>query len=143
MAIYGYWSWQQRNPSNNEHGTSPLSIVSWQLSFHLKACVVLTIIALGLGYIMANFTPAAFPYLDTFTTVFAVFSTYLVTQKVLENWLYWIVIDAISIYLYVEKDLIPTVVLFSLYTFIATWGYFKWRSLYTDNQITVEHSVNG
>jgi len=82
------------------------------------------------GYLMANYTPAAFPYLDTFTTVFAVFATYLVTQKVLENWLYWLVIDAISIYLYIEKGLIPTTVLFIIYVIIAVYGYFKWQSIY-------------
>ena len=142
MAVYGYWAWQQRTPTKNEDSSTPLDIVSWQLSFHVKACLVLTLIALALGYIMANYTPADFPYLDTFTTVFAVFATYLVAQKVLENWLYWIVIDAASIYLYVEKDLTPTAVLFILYTFIATWGYFKWRSLYSGNRIAIKHRVN-
>ena len=87
---------------------------------------------------MANYTPADFPYLDTFTTVFAVFATYLVTQKVLENWLYWVVIDAVSIYLYQAKDLMPTVVLFSLYTVIATFGYFKWQNLYKNNAISLQ-----
>jgi nicotinamide mononucleotide transporter len=142
MAVYGYWAWQQRTPTKNEHSSTPLGIVSWQLSFHVKACLALTLIALALGYIMANYTPADFPYLDTFTTVFAVFATYLVAQKVLENWLYWIVIDAASIYLYVEKDLTPTAVLFILYTFIATWGYFKWRSLYSGNKIAIKHRVS-
>jgi nicotinamide mononucleotide transporter len=142
MAVYGYWAWQKKTSTTNEYNTSPLAIVSWQLSFHVKACLVLTVVAFILGYLMASYTPAHFPYLDTFTTVFAVFATYLVAQKVLENWLYWVVIDAASIYLYVEKDLMPTVVLFSLYTFIAIWGYFKWKSLYSGNQITTKHSVN-
>ncbi|MDO6505799.1 nicotinamide riboside transporter PnuC [Colwellia sp. 4_MG-2023] len=142
MAVYGYWAWQQRTPTKNEQSSPPLDIVSWQFSFHVKACLVLTFIALALGYIMANYTPADFPYLDTFTTVFAVFATYLVAQKVLENWLYWIAIDAASIYLYIEKDLTPTAVLFILYTFIATWGYFKWRSLYLGNRIAIKHRVN-
>lgn len=143
MAVYGYWAWQQRTPAHNKDNSAPLGIVSWQLNYHVKACCILAIIAVILGYIMANYTPADFPYLDTFTTVFAVFSTYLVTQKVLENWLYWIVIDAASIYLYIEKDLMPTAALFILYTFIATWGYFKWRSLYAGHRSTIQHSVNG
>tara|TARA_R110001583_G_scaffold90423_1_gene232275 strand:- start:3540 stop:4172 length:633 start_codon:yes stop_codon:yes gene_type:complete len=135
MAVYGYWVWQKDNSTNNEHNTLPLTIVSWQLSFHVKACFFLTMISLILGYLMANYSPADFPYLDTFTTVFAIFATYLVTQKVLENWLYWVVIDAASIYLYVAKELTPTVVLFGIYIVIATWGYFKWLSLYKNHQI--------
>ena len=50
---------------------------------------------------MANYTKADFAYLDTFTTVFAVFATYMLTKKVLENWLYWVIIDSVSIYIYI------------------------------------------
>lgn len=138
MAVYGFWVWQKDASANQNPNNLALTIVSWQLSFHIKACLVLTVVSVGLGYIMANYTPADFPYLDTFTTVFAVFATYLVTQKVLENWLYWVVIDAVSIYLYQAKDLMPTVVLFSLYTVIATFGYFKWQNLYKNNAISLQ-----
>ena len=141
MAVYGYWIWQQDQANRNKHHTSSISIVSWSLSFHLKACYILTFIALFLGYVMANYTSAAFPYLDTFTTVFAVFATYLVAQKILENWLYWVVIDGVSIYVYIEKDLMPTVVLFGFYTIFATWGYFKWQSLYKKNRKTITVNV--
>lgn len=130
MAVYGYWLWQKNAQSQHEQSALPLDIVSWQANWHLKACFILTIISFVLGYIMANKTTASFPYLDTFTTVFAVFATYLVAQKVLENWLYWIVIDAFSIYLYIEKGLIPTTVLFIIYVAIAVYGYFKWLGVY-------------
>lgn len=132
MAVYGYWIWQKNAQSQRQQNTLPLAIVSWQTNWHMKACVILTIISFILGYVMANNTTASFPYLDTFTTVFAVFATYLVAQKVLENWLYWIVIDAISIYLYIEKGLIPTTVLFIINVIIAVYGYFKWQSIYNN-----------
>lgn len=138
MAVYGFWVWQKDASTNQNPNNLALTIVSWQLSFHIKTCLFLTVVSVGLGYIMANYTPADFPYLDTFTTVFAVFATYLVTQKVLENWLYWVVIDAVSIYLYQAKDLMPTVVLFSLYTVIATFGYLKWQNLYKNNAISLQ-----
>jgi len=150
MAVYGYWAWQKNTSSNSAESqltkNAPLAIVSWSANTHLKACLTLTIISLVLGYIIANYTPASFPYLDTFTTVFAVFATYLVTQKVLENWLYWIVIDAVSIYLYIEKGLIPTTVLFIIYVIIAAYGYFKWQAIYREsktNQINLSDIVAG
>lgn len=134
MAVYGYWAWQKSTSTssvdNSPIKNAPLAIISWSANSHLKVCLILTVISLVLGYIIANYTPAAFPYLDTFTTVFAVFTTYLVTQKVLENWLYWLVIDAVSIYLYIEKGLIPTTVLFIIYVIIAAYGYFKWQAIY-------------
>lgn len=134
MAVYGFWLWNKHSPSGDEQSSAPLTIVSWAAVWHLKACLILLILSVVLGYIMANTTTASFPYIDTFTTVFAVFSTYLVAQKVLENWLYWIIIDAVSIYLYIEKGLIPTAVLFTLYVIIAVFGYLKWQSIYRQSR---------
>ncbi len=150
MAVYGYWAWQKNTSTsatqNQPTKNTPLAIVSWSANIHIKACLTLTIISFILGYVIANYTPAAFPYLDTFTTVFAVFATYLVTQKVLENWLYWIVIDAVSIYLYIEKGLVPTTVLFILYVIIAAYGYVKWHAIYKEskaNKINLSDIVAG
>lgn len=129
MAVYGYWQWS--NPtSGNNFVPDELPIVSWKIIIHVKVCFILTIIALALAYLVDNFTPADFPYLDTFTTVFAVYATYLVTQKVLENWLYWVVIDFVSIYLYIEKGLIPTTVLFVIFVIISVYGYISWLRQY-------------
>ncbi|MCW8832271.1 MAG: nicotinamide riboside transporter PnuC [Colwellia sp.] len=144
MAVYGYWVWKNNHPQANLQ-SSGLAVISLSANWHVKICTALTVLSFALGYIMANFTPAAFPYLDTFTTVFAVFATYLVTQKVLENWLYWLVIDFVSIHLYIEKDLMPTAVLFMIYVVIAGYGYLKWHGLYKQsksNQINLNQTVN-
>ncbi len=141
MAVYGYWAWRKNKP--NELSDSPdvshqtnstiFAVVSWQAKWHLKACLILAVFSLIWGFFMASYTPADFPYLDTFTTVYAVFATYLVTQKVLENWLYWLVIDLVSIYLYLEKALYPTALLFVIFVVIAFYGYLKWRIMFKNN----------
>lgn len=131
MAVYGWYCWR---PVAAQHKlvtpTASQPIQSWPLAVHIKAILGLSITAGILGWIMARYSPTSFPYLDALTTVFAVFTTYLVAKKVLENWLYWIVIDALSIYLYIEKDLTPTAILFILYVIIATYGYLKWATDY-------------
>jgi len=132
MAVYGYWLWQKK--SADEPVDSLFSVITYPILWHVKIGIGLTLISSALGYVMANYTSASFPYLDTFTTVFAIFATYLVTQKVLENWLYWLIIDAVSIYLYIEKGLMPTAVLFIIYLVIASYGYFKWLAIYKNNQ---------
>lgn len=138
MAIYGWYCWNKtaptvQNTSNNSQG-SLLAIQSWPLLFHIKIIVLLTACSLATGWLMDNYTPTDFPYLDSATTVFAVFATYLVTKKVLETWLYWVVIDAVSIYLYIEKGLQPTVILFTLYVIIAIAGYVIWQRNYKKSQ---------
>lgn len=123
MAIFGWYSWK-RNINGNEH----IQINTKSLNFHLKAFLILTLLSLVVGYYMANNTPTTFPYIDSATTVFAVFATYLVTQKVLENWLYWIVIDFVSIYVYLEKGIYPTASLFVVYVILAFFGYLSWSN---------------
>ena len=133
MALYGWYCWRDNNDAEKKHEAQVLSITTWSLITHVKVIIILTLLSLVAGHLMAINTPADFPYLDAATTVFAVFATYLVTQKVLENWLYWIVIDFVSIYLYVEKALLPTAFLFSLFVVIACFGYFKWLKIYPAN----------
>jgi nicotinamide mononucleotide transporter len=138
MAVYGWYCWrpitEQNNPTTSR---ASQQIQSWPLAVHGKAILGLGIIAGILGWLMARYSPASFPYLDALTTVFAVFATYLVAKKVLENWLYWIAIDALSIYLYLEKDLTPTALLFMLYVIIASYGYVKWATEYKTKKVLV------
>ncbi|ATC97671.1 nicotinamide riboside transporter PnuC [Pseudoalteromonas spongiae] len=121
MAVYGFYCWK------NGKEKKELPISSWQFNTHFIIITVTSLIALALGYVMDNYTHADFAYLDSFTTCFAVMTTYLVAKKVLENWLYWLVIDAASIYLYLQKGYYPTVVLFAIYTGMVIWGYLQWR----------------
>nr|WP_252731888.1 nicotinamide riboside transporter PnuC [Psychrosphaera sp. F3M07] len=132
MAIYGWWQW--RKADKTASATDSSSIVSWAATTHIKWIAAATVISVVLGYVMDEHTHAKMAYLDSFTTVFAVMTTYMVTQKVLENWLYWIVIDLASIFLYVEMNYYPTAILFVLYTGLAWQGYLIWRKQLPVNQ---------
>lgn len=140
MALYGWYCWRKNaatpcddsgteNLANNVNNQA-LWYSQWSLQRHSIAIITLTLLSLALGWLMATYTPTHFPYLDSATTVFAVFATYLLTQKVLENWLYFIVIDFVSIYLYIEKGLVATAALFACYVVLASYGYWQWRKLY-------------
>jgi nicotinamide mononucleotide transporter len=122
MALYGWHSWKHGKNRNEE-----LKVSSWGLKTNLKIVVVLGIISLLVGYIMDNYTKADFAYLDAATTVFAIFTTYMLAKKILENWLYWIVIDFVSIYIYINKAFYLTAGLFILYTILAFFGFLEWK----------------
>ena len=122
MAVYGLWLWR----SGGEQGEA-LPITSWSAKQHLGLIGGTALLALAVGYGMANYTQTSFPYLDAATTCFAVLTTFMVAKKVLENWLYWIVIDLVSIYLYLQKGLMLTAALFVLYVVLAVFGYLQWR----------------
>lgn len=138
MAVYGWYSWQKNvnkeSKINQDNSQDELVISTWRWQTHLFIIIVLTLLTLVVGYFIANYTTDPFPYLDTATTLFAVFTTYLVTKKILENWLYWIVIDFVSIYLYLAKSLQPTAALFAIYVVISIYGYLQWLSIYREQR---------
>ena len=127
MAIYGWYSWKYANGLAYHE---KLRITTYGLIKNLKIIALLISTSLILGFYMANYTSADFAYLDTFTTIFAVFATYLLTKKVLENWLYWIIIDAVSIYIYINKGFYLTAILFVIYTILAYIAYREWKKEY-------------
>lgn len=124
MAVVGWKMWQKTTVQ------PVVPIISWPLRQHVKIIIFTGLIALGLGFVTDTYTHADLAYLDSFTTCFAVVTTYLVAKKVLENFLYWIVIDTASIYLYFVKGYYPTLVLFILYTIMVCWGYKRWHDEY-------------
>ena len=93
------------------------------------------------GYLLSENTTAALPYVDAFTTWYAVVTTYMVTKKILENWGYWFVIDSVSVYLYYSRGLYLTALLFVAYLIIIVFGYLKWKKEY-DQQMS-ESTLEG
>lgn len=77
---------------------------------------------------MENVLFSAVPYVDALVAWGSVFTTWLVARKVLENWLYWIVLDLAAAALYWSQGLHATAVLFLLYSAIAVQGYRSWRA---------------
>ena len=71
-------------------------------------------------------TEAALPFLDALTTWGAIIATYMVAKKLIENWIYWFVIDSISIFLFISRDLNLTALLFAGYLIIICFGYRSW-----------------
>jgi nicotinamide mononucleotide transporter len=136
MAVYGWWVWRGNAQSNSKVDVEkivPLKAVeikTWSLSRHVLVIVGIVLTSLATGYGLEKNTSAALPYLDSFTTWGAVITTYMVTQKVLENWLYWLVIDAVAIYLYIDRELYLTALLMALYVLLAVFGWFIWLKEY-------------
>jgi len=127
MAVFGWWQWQYGGKEDGGGEKTILSIQSWPVKNHIIALTLIAVLTLSSGYLLNQNTSAALPYLDSFTTWSAVITTWMVARKVLENWLYWIVINSISIYLYIDRAFFLYAVLFVLYIIIAVFGYRQWR----------------
>ena len=124
MAVYGWYQWRYAG----DEGVG-VRIHTWKPIRHAWVIAAIIAVALLLGWIMSQ-TDAAFPYADAFTTVAAIVTTFMVARKVLENWLYWFVIDSVSIYLYVARELYLTALLFAFYLVLIVIGFRRWRRDY-------------
>ena len=131
MAIYGWYIW-----SNKINVEQELKIRSWKMQYHLYTITIVTLLAIITGFLLERYTQAALPFLDAFTTWGAIITTYMVAKKIIENWIYWFVIDSISIYLFMSRELYLTSLLFFIYLIIIIFGYRSWmKKLNADETI--------
>lgn len=126
MAVYGWLQW--RNGARSDGSTRPIS--RWPARAHLYALLAVLGASAVSGALLQRYTDAALPYLDSFTTWGSVLTTWMVARKVLENWVYWLVVDSACIYLYLERGLVLTAVLFMVYLIIVVFGFLQWRQHY-------------
>ena len=121
MSIYGWLNWK----SNTEQGELKVSKIRPKTLFvWIVAGLILNIL---LAEFATRFSDASLPYLDAFTTIFAILGTYLVIKRKIENWLIWIVVDFIASGMYYYKELYLTSLLFFAYSIVAIFGYFNWK----------------
>lgn len=121
MAVYGWYHWR-RAPD-----ASRLPISTWPLRRHCVAIAGVIVLSAITGYLLARYTPAQWPYVDSFTTWGSVIATWMVARKMLENWLYWVVLDAICIPIFIERGLPLTAALYATYLVLAALAYQRWR----------------
>ncbi len=124
MAVYGWWQWRHVNGEKK-----PLPISVWSYKQHLAAISFILLATVTSGWLLSG-TDQRLGYIDAFTTWGAVITTFMVARKILENWLYWLIIDGVSIYLYLDRELYFTAALFVLYIGIIFFGFYAWRQDY-------------
>ena len=129
MAIYGWSVWHF-----GRAGDAELPVSVWSLSAHAIALLAIAASSFISGYLLERFTDAAFPYIDSMTTWSAIWATFLVARKVLENWWYWLVIDSVSVIIYWARDLQLTSVLFVIYVILVPIGLISWTRSYRNQK---------
>jgi nicotinamide mononucleotide transporter len=124
VSLYGFWHWSTRVRG----GQRPVG--TWPLRAHLLAGAAVLVASVVSARWLTAQTQAAWPYLDSATTWASLIATWLVARMKLENWLYWIVIDAASIVLFGAQHLYFVALLFAAYLGISAVGFFTWLSEY-------------
>ena len=126
VAVYGYWVWTKTHSLQNKQES--LTVSQRPLTFHLTFISTGISLSLVVGYALSLSPDNRLPYLDASVTVFAVMNTLLMAHKVLENWLYWLVINTAAIALYWQTGFYVTIAMFAVYWVLAIYGYIEWKT---------------
>jgi nicotinamide mononucleotide transporter len=117
-AVYGWWSWQPAAEAQR--------VSMWTWRGHAIALATCLGLSLAMARLLAVEGYSAFPFTDSLVACAGLFATWLVARVYLENWLYWIAIDAVSIYLFLSQGLVVAAGLFAMYLVIAAVGLRSW-----------------
>ena len=121
VAVFGFLRW-------SHEGNTRISLLSW--CGHVAGIAASLLLAVAIARFLAAETQAAWPYLDASTMVLSLFAAWLTARGKLENWLYWIAVDAVLAWLYAAQGLVFTALLFLVYLVIASVGFIQWSKTY-------------
>jgi nicotinamide mononucleotide transporter len=129
MSVYGWYEW--RYGGGRKLGV-PIQV--WSRRTHLAALAGVAVLTAALGAYLRAYTNEAMPFVDSFTTIGALLTTYMVAKKVLENWVYWFVIDAVSAVMYGMRGLYLYAALFAVYLVLVVVGFKAWSREWRSEQ---------
>lgn len=127
MGAWGLYSWKLGGEQSADKSEKDLPIGTLPLKKHLILLGAGILLSLMLGYFFKNYTPAALPYPDSFITAFSILATLLTVRKILENWLYWIVLDTMAVFLFSARSAFLLALVMFIYALISVLGYISWR----------------
>ena len=123
MAVYGFRTWT-READGADAGR--VRIGRWPPARNLLALGAVALGTLALAPLLARYTDGAWPALDAAVTLGSLLATWMTARALLDNWAWWIVVDAASLVLYASQGLVFVAVLYFVYMVIAVVGLRDW-----------------
>ena len=134
ISVYGFLQWTKNGKNGLCEKPEPASvpqdkIIYSTLTPRLLVGVLLAIIVLFflIYTLLNNFTDSPIPIGDAFTTSVGIVATWMVARRIIEHWVFWIVANGISVYLYFVRELYPTMFLYICYALLAAIGLYTWK----------------
>ncbi len=124
VSVFGWITWKNIKHENNAESLHISTLNKSQFFQYLVSSIAIY----AVYYLILKFlTDSTIPIMDSIVGALSVIATWMLAKKKIENWLLWIVADALALGLFIYKELYPTAVLFVIYTIMAVVGYFEWR----------------
>ena len=133
MSLYGWYYWTRKQEGQIRHPVTRSSSKDWEIVIIL---FLLTVVFITIVYSVFNKWNNVTAIVDTITTGIFFVGMWLMARRKIENWLFWIVGDLISIPLYFYKGLTISSLQYIIFTVLATLGYLQWKRHYL-NKTTI------
>ena len=134
-AVYGWWVWKY---GNKEKQGEELPITRMPRGKWKMAAAMYLVFQLLIAWILIRYTDSNVPWCDAFTTALSMVAMWMLARKYLEQWLVWIIVDVVSVALYLYKGLFFTAGLYALYAIIAVYGYWNWKNMMEQKKLQTE-----
>jgi nicotinamide mononucleotide transporter len=123
MQVQGWYLWAKGDKADDDL----VAVRSIPLPWWGYLAVIQVVCTWLLGRLMGWLTDAVLPFLDAFATVMSIQAQWLMNKRYLENWTLWIMVDVLYLYIYSNRELYPTAVLYGLFLVMAAIGLWQWR----------------
>lgn len=140
ISIYGFWQWTRSRRKEKketafaqeitpEAANPPAPILYRNLTLPLATGIGIALVAIfyGLYFILSRYTDSPIPVGDAFTTAVGIVATWMLARRIIEHWIFWIVVNFVSAYLYYVRGLYPTLFLYLCYAVLAAVGLYNWK----------------
>jgi nicotinamide mononucleotide transporter len=122
LNAYGWYHWLYGGKNRTELPVTRTSPRLWLLLVSIGAAGAAVI-----GTLLSRNTDAALPYIDAGTTSTSLVAQWMMTRKLLENWIIWVAVDVVYIGMYIYKSLYVTAVLYLIFLILSAMGFVQWR----------------
>ena len=122
-GLYGLVVWM----AGRKRTEKPLKIAHTPLRLAFPLVAIYGVLHATMYFVLAYFTDSTVPFWDSMTTAMSMVAMWMLSRKYVEQWLVWLVVDAITVGLYIYKGIPLTAGLYTLYTALAFVGYLRWR----------------
>jgi nicotinamide mononucleotide transporter len=130
LSIYGWYQWLHGGSHRTALRVSRASARVWAISG-----IVGLVCWLALGRMTSMLPGVSLPYLDSGLATLSLIAQWMMTRKILENWVLWIIADVVYVPMYLVKDLGPTAALYAVFLVLAVIGFVQWRRDYQRDRL--------
>lgn len=125
ISCYGWILWRKGLDGNKR--TDRIKYYNISVPLLLRAILVSSILFVAISQLLIHLTDSLTPYLDAFTTAVSIVASWMTARRFLEHWIAWSIVNIASISLYIERNILPTAGLFTIYALVSILGYIWWR----------------